>query len=322
VPTAAPSVPERLLGLDLARVIGVGAIVAGHTWSGRPVDVWLFSWHVPLFFLLSGYLWRAGRPLGLEVRRRARTLLVPYAGWYVIVATIWFAYLSRTDDEFQWSSAAATLLGGTHAPRPFSAFWFITALFVACVLLRALERYPRYVSWLVVAAGLGLCQLDRFAVSDIWWSAGTAVPSMVFLLIGIELRHHRAAIGRPGLTGAVLLVAGLLPFVTDRVATLNMKPGNFGTPYLGVLCSSAIVIGLVLVCEAVAARVPRAVLRPVEPLALSALVVVLSHALVLGLVERGAIEVESLWAVYALALVPPWVLGLVLLRTPLRRVLV
>jgi acyltransferase len=313
---------ERVLGLDVARVLGLGAIVAGHTWSGRPVEVFLFSWHVPLFFLLTGYLWRPGRSVADEVRKRGRSLLVPYVAWYVIVAGTWFAYRSLTDPGFTWSYAAETVLGGAHAGRPFSAFWFITALFFACVLLRALERFPAWTSWLVGFVGLAATYSDRATVSALPWSVGTAVACMLFILIGREFRKHRGMVRAPVLTGAVLVVTGLLPFVLGGIASLDMKPGIFGSPVLSLVASSAICIGIVLVCEEVTGRMPRRLAEPAQPLARSALAVVLGHALVLAFVlDTGPRHIDSFYLIFTLALVVPWAIGLVALRTQAKRVL-
>jgi hypothetical protein len=35
-------------GIDLVRLIGIGAIVAGHVWSGEVVERVLYTWHLPL----------------------------------------------------------------------------------------------------------------------------------------------------------------------------------------------------------------------------------------------------------------------------------
>lgn len=49
---------SRLDGVDLVRLVGVTAIVAGHTWTTPGVAKWLFPWHVPLFFMACGYFWK------------------------------------------------------------------------------------------------------------------------------------------------------------------------------------------------------------------------------------------------------------------------
>ncbi len=73
--TQALAETSRRRGLDLLRFIGIAAVVAGHVrgTSGAAsltVMVTIYSWHVPLFFVLSGYLFHTGRPLLIELRTR------------------------------------------------------------------------------------------------------------------------------------------------------------------------------------------------------------------------------------------------------------
>ena len=52
---------ERKKGFDVARGIGIFLIVWSHTMSdGEPLRSFLFSFHVPLFFLISGYFFEGG----------------------------------------------------------------------------------------------------------------------------------------------------------------------------------------------------------------------------------------------------------------------
>ncbi len=62
--------------IDLIRLLGLIAVVAGHVWASRPI-----AGYVAIFFVLSGYLWSSQRDLREEVRYRAWTLLIPYAAF-------------------------------------------------------------------------------------------------------------------------------------------------------------------------------------------------------------------------------------------------
>ncbi|TCI99731.1 acyltransferase family protein [Aeromicrobium sp. IC_218] len=315
------SAAARSVGIDLARVVGLVAIVAGHAWDGHEVSVLLFSWHVPIFFLLTGYLWRPGRPLGAEVRKRARTLLVPYVLWYLIVAGIWFTYASQVlYDDFDWHAAARTALGGVDAPRPFSAFWFVTALFAATVALRALEKLGPWAPWLVAALMLGLFVQDRVRWAGVYWSAATGVACLVFVLAGQVLRTHRDRVPLPLVTGIALVLVGLVPVVAGDVMSLNLKAGVFGTPYLSVLCAIAISIGVLLVCEWAAQVLPAVLLRPVVPLATAALPLLFTHTLVMAFIDANS-DPSTRWWLFWTALLLPWALGLLIGRTRLRSVL-
>ncbi len=91
---------------------------------------------MPLFFITTGYLWRPGRTTWDEARRRGRTLLVPYIAWLAIVSLIWFGFRAARGEPFDTDLLHRLPLGGNSIGRPYSAFWFITCLFVTTVLMR------------------------------------------------------------------------------------------------------------------------------------------------------------------------------------------
>lgn len=126
--------------LDLLRVVGTVAIVLGHIEGLKPLPDYVYPWHVPLYFMLSGWLWRPGsRDFGSEVKVRAKTLLLPYIPWFVIVSVVYGIELWRRGRD-STGKVEEQLPGGAYAIEPYSAFWFITALFVAVVTVRGWRR--------------------------------------------------------------------------------------------------------------------------------------------------------------------------------------
>ncbi|WP_431247428.1 acyltransferase family protein [Leifsonia xyli] len=171
---------SRSAGVDALRVLGVTAVVYAHTFGADPLRDVLFAWHVPLFFVLTGHLWTPGRSVADEVRRRALSLLLPYAAWLAIVMSPPVAdVLLRGQASFPPESA---LRGGTALGGPFAAFWFVTALFVAAVLARLLERLPRWLQWCVPLAALVSLWAFRVPLQEVPLSAGTAVACLAFVL--------------------------------------------------------------------------------------------------------------------------------------------
>jgi acyltransferase len=64
----------RSVPFDAVRVLAMLAILAGHVWVNGPARLFLYTWHVPIFFVLSGYLWKPNRSLAGEVKNRVRSV--------------------------------------------------------------------------------------------------------------------------------------------------------------------------------------------------------------------------------------------------------
>lgn len=68
---------KRMVWVDVAKAIAIILMIAGHELSRGPFRVWIFSFHMPLFFILSGYtshrvrdwrdFWRIARKLFVKI---------------------------------------------------------------------------------------------------------------------------------------------------------------------------------------------------------------------------------------------------------------
>ena len=249
---------DRSGGIDLVRCLGVIAVVAGHVWETPQSRAWLYPWHVPVFFFLTGYLWKPGRSIGHEFRSRWATLGVPYLVWLAILwVTLMFVLLQ--EGRLTLRDAALPLYGGAVGYRPFTTFWFVSALFFAALLYRCAERFaPRLIYALLLGALLlGAIPAVARMLAYTPLSMGSALTCFAFIAAGACCRAVRGpAPRRTDLPLGILLVAaGIAGFVFGWLAPLNLKSGNFGTPLLSAIAACAISFGMVLVCEWIALRV-------------------------------------------------------------------
>lgn len=307
--------------IDAVRVIGVAAVVAGHSLAIPAVRPLVYSWHVPLFFFLAGYFWSADRPVVVELRARTRTLARPYAAWWILIALV-FVPLDATRE----STTAIRLLGpfvnGELSAMPYTTFWFVSALFATVMLLRILWMLPRAIVWAVAIAGSICGTLFGDVLAQTPLAIGSALPCLIFLMLGTLARPLRARITRPGVVGVVLLIISTVLVASKISAPLDIKQGNYGTPVVSVLTAVAISFGLVLVAESLFARVAASRHSVLDwwlnagatRLAYAGLAVVLMHPLVLWLMLRFAPPVPN-WLVFVVTLIVPWVIGVAVLRT-------
>lgn len=309
----APASKARSAAVDAIRIIGIIAIVAGHTWADegvlRPI---ISSLQVPTFFLLTGFLWSFNRGFRTDVAARSRSLMRPYFVWLAIIGVplvIW-----------QWSArglsmpnSTAHLLAGVQLGRPFSAFWFVAALFVAGVFVRACEALSTWATWTVVLGALGLSYVFGEQMAKIPYSIGAAIPCVLFVLVGQQLKLHRSRIPRPGIVGSALVLTGTVLIVTHAATAFDIKYGDFGRPAVSVIAAVCIGVAIVLLAEVLAPLMSDRTQKVVVALGSVGLVVLLAHAAVLFLTD--SLFEWPLWVCFSLALMVPWALGLVLVRT-------
>jgi acyltransferase len=316
----------RSAAIDALRVVGTIAIVAGHTWDTPLVRAGIYSWHVPIFFFLTGYLWRARvRSPGAEAKNRARTLLLPYLAWLVIITSLALAVWAQPQG-LNLTSLQPILLGGHYVGKPFSAFWFVTALFAVAVALRVLERGPRWLPWASALVLLVVAYTSHGALAAIPEAIGTGLACLVFVLAGELVRRSRERISRPVVTSVLLLTVSAALIATGLSSPVDLKGADFGMPVLSAAVAIAISVALLLLAEAFVPRLPRLIQTGFTHLAQVSLMVILTHSAVLWLMRTppfgSSVPPFGLTVSFLAALIVPWLAALVVARTPLSPLLI
>jgi acyltransferase len=311
-PARRDEVKVRSGGVDAVRVLAVVAVVLGHVWTNDFVYRLVYPWHVAVFFFLSGYLWSPGRTLRTEVARRWHSLAIPYLVWLAVLLLGVLA-THAVHGNLRPRDVVDPLYGGALATRPFSAYWFLTVLFFVAVLARLLERLPIGVRASIVVLGLAAGYAAGPLLAKTPLAIGSALPCLSILVLGrlFALVRQRIPLGLPlGLAAGVL---GSVLVWTGVAQPLNIKLGDYGTPIISILVAGLYCIALVLVFEALFRSLPSVWSFVATLLASAGLTVVLTHAVVLDVLDVG--PAGSLFA-FAAAVVLPWAVGVLLYLTP------
>ncbi|WP_195202481.1 acyltransferase family protein [Phocaeicola massiliensis] len=76
---------SRIDWIDIAKGIGIFLMVMGHTSIPKLGGHWIYSFHMPLFFFLSGFLFQSGKYSWSQfIKRKVRTMVVPYFFFVVL----------------------------------------------------------------------------------------------------------------------------------------------------------------------------------------------------------------------------------------------
>lgn len=304
----------RNAGIDLVRCIAILAIVAGHVWTNPITDMLFFTWHVPVFFFLTGYLWRPGRSVAEETGRRARTLVKPYVFWIVLLLIPYVAVRMRNDDSIG-TILLGPLYGGAAATRPFTTFWFVFVLFASAVLWRLLSSSPQLVRLLALAVALVASVVAGPELARTPLAIASAVPVLLFIASGEALKAFEPRLGRFRTPVALsLLAVSAILISTEASAPLNLKAGDWGTPIISTFTAIAISWSLVMLGMSLGTRISHRAGAAITSFALTGFTVVLAHPAVLWVLAPFQLPDILL---FLTAIIAPALLGAVALRTPI-----
>jgi len=226
---ATPS-PRKLAGIEALRVVACVSIVVFHADTSRwPNAVWgLFAFAAATVALAVRSAKRRGH--GDFLRARARTLLLPWAAWWVAYAALVFAVTGGKTAE---AMTPASILSG---PGRFLHLWFFPYAFVVSLLAgiacaRLTPRGERVAGiGAAVAACAGALAIAAWGAAEsltppLWQWLATA-PAAVFGVTLASARREAGPITPPLLTEIVALMLGAW-FALRHTGLLTAPPAYY-----------------------------------------------------------------------------------------------
>lgn len=121
---------SRMEWVDALKGMGILFIVISHV-LGSP-----YLFHVPLFFLLSGFLYRPA-PAGYYLRHSALRLMAPYVIYMTVISLPWLRGYIEYGKEFDWLNL---FVGGSCLPYECCPLWFIPVLWISLNIVNLMHR--------------------------------------------------------------------------------------------------------------------------------------------------------------------------------------
>ena len=245
---------NRLDWMDWAKTIAISLVVFGHILM--PFSKWIFGFHMPFFFMLSGFLQKK-RTVRDEAVNSAKSLLLPY-----VIYNFLLLIYSLCTGEYTSGYPLYMLLGLqwnlSMACRPM---WFLLSLFIMRMTYAAL---PRRGSGLLAAACILFVLLFHGAAPMTpqmnYFQIFEAVICFPFFVAGTLMRQYRAeqALDRfPAALRYVIIASGLamgfcFEGLNGSVIPFRLQLGSVPLFYLGATFISISLIWLI--CETLRIR--------------------------------------------------------------------
>jgi len=316
-----PPSTGHLPWVDRLKGIGILCVVAGHIYYENPFVEFFYLFHMPLFFVISGYLLRPQADLRAYVLRKARHLLVPYLCFLALLYPIDF-YLKLTDGsphtlKFFLRLLAAPVLGGKLLDETTNAFWFVTCLFLTQQLVNLLVvRLSKRLCLTLMAVSLALAYAIILMAPRFWlpWGLNVVLGAAPLFYIGYLARECK--LRTPIWVPILLALLSVILFAANLLEVLDMKFANFGTPILTLLFALA---WIELLSEISRRLTPIPWLcAALETLGAASMVIMYTHEL-LGLFCRSVQHLTNLTAYFICQVAVPYLIYLALRRTALTR---
>jgi len=186
---------NRLPWIDVFKGIGILAVVLGHC-SPDSLAKYIYWFHMPLFFFISGYLYQ---PITSKdfLKKKTLRLLVPYAVFLVLLGLPKVVLLLKQEPEAGPGGAAqligSFLYGGKEIGGIYATFWFITCLFFTQQLFHVLYLRTFSKKWLfyfslILLYGLAILNNGHYTLS-FPWNINVAALAIIYFYFGHTTRR-------------------------------------------------------------------------------------------------------------------------------------
>lgn len=232
---------DRKEEIDILKGIGIFSVIAGHVVPGFASEM-MFLFHMPLFFMVSGYLFKADSNHSQFLKNKAISLLIPYFVYLGIFSAPNFARLATgwvKDPTFESAlhlgkEVVKVIWGGRLLTGVLGVFWFVTCLYITLQVYNYIyNRFSAKRTILLLACVLyvlAMVNQNAFQWLSFPWGINIVLCSLFFLSIGhifgqkIFTSHEYKLIV---ISLLIALVSAFLVFEGYKMS-FNMKYSYYG----------------------------------------------------------------------------------------------
>lgn len=195
-----PGVNEnnRVEWIDAAKGIGIIIVILGHIWLKGTGQKYISSFHMPLFFFLSGYVFSFGKYRDIKqlLWTNINKILIPYA-WFSFFTYSYWVFFERHVSGNTISPMSAFInifmCQGADKYLPHNpALWFLPCLFVVQLMFYyiAKNRKREYLPLSLVTISIMSYFITIFIPGHFPWSINVALTGVVFYGIGFVIKSY------------------------------------------------------------------------------------------------------------------------------------
>lgn len=187
---------KRITYLDSAKAILILLVIFGHIYKITDIsflDVqskykeyflirdWVYSFHMPAFFILSGITLKTDKPFSLYVVQKIKRLLIPY-----FIAEIVSAFLLITVCGYKKLTLTDYLINFLILRSSTTVNWFLVALFFAEIIVFSLKKTHMVFKLGFAVFAVIFTYYCTFSYSLLF--IGRIAISAMYVLLGTEIK--------------------------------------------------------------------------------------------------------------------------------------
>lgn len=237
---------QREEWIDWAKSMAIFCVILTHT-IDKSCSIWLqqlssfMAFHVPLFFFVSGYLFRIKERKFLSfLKSSVKILIIPYIAFNLLSAPILFKLQSH--DVWMTGFIEFILCKGQAWAGPA---WFLIALFHIRIASYWLLKTNRSVACSAVVA---VALLPLFLSHQLWFGVSSAMIGLPLFIAGFVMKKYKIVEAYSHLSTlakySVPFVLLTIVLLTRHTCSMNIGKGFISSPISYAIMLLTVIMGL------------------------------------------------------------------------------
>ncbi len=244
---------SRINWIDMAKGYGTILVIYAHLGVGT-LWTWMYSYHLPLFFFLSGYVFSTKDNFIKFTCKKIKSIVVPY--FCLGIPMVLFQLLMYYKQGVFSAEVAESLFRRLVEQKRFWTLWFMACLFCLNLLFYVLVKLCRR-EWIILVTSVvlplvGLAYYERGGL-PLYWNADACLMAVPFFAVGYLYKLHAkridAVVDQLRFNIPLFVFLGIVNVVAWRKSLdetglgLEMFESNYGNPlftyiaaFAGIFC--------------------------------------------------------------------------------------
>lgn len=322
---------KRLKIIDMLRGITILLVVSSHA---DMTPIWLNNlfrdFRMPLFFLVSGYLFSVNKyfyNIKLLLKTRLLSLILPYFSSAFLFYFIWLILQFSQNDPAEtvlWYKPLFAIFYGIQ-PGGFlinGPIWFLNCLFVAQLLFCITLQFVIRLTWKLQCGIFLIIGLIGFLISKsifLPWNIDVALVAQLFMFIGYKLKEYnilsKISNALDLQTMVIIIIFFIIASCNSFVDMSNRLYGNIFLFYFGGISGSFLVIKIIKILSN-----SNLIVKTLSFIGKNSLAILIFHSgfiIMIHLCERYFLGFHLNWLITTvIALIGSLLLNLIIERLP------
>jgi len=184
---------NRVKYLDIAKGIGIILVILGHMDIGF-VKNYIYSFHLPLFFLISGICFNLGENYLSYLKKKSYRCLLPYAVFGMIIVLV------ETKTGYLYKKGFKINLIDLLKQERYSTLWFLATLFLASNIFYLIVKICKQNEIIILIVSIVLSvifvYLDQNLIRALPWNLDTAFIVLGFMAVGYFIKNFKGILDK------------------------------------------------------------------------------------------------------------------------------